>query len=89
LKDRNYGNRFEVGAMGGSRGKLQPGKNISILNPMAVTELGWHFMPEPLPQPVQFPVPAKPRWAVDPGRSRGGSRGESNGTLTLMARADR
>ncbi len=84
LKDRNYGNRFEVGQWVDLGGNLQPGKNISILNPMAVTELGWHFMPEPLPAPVQFPVPANRdgRWTEVAGVVHAVN---ANGTLTLMA----
>lgn len=83
LKDRNFGNQFEVGRWVDLGGSLQPGKNIPVLNPMVVTELGWRSMPAPLPPPVQFPVPGSRdgRWTEAEGVVHAAN---PNGTVVLM-----
>ena len=83
LKDRTFGNQFEVGQWVELGGALQPGKNIPILNPMVVTKIGWHALPAPMTQVVQFPVPGNRdgRWTESKGV---GHKVNSNGTITLM-----
>lgn len=86
FKNRDYGNKFEVGRWVDLGGALQPGKNIPLLNPMVVTELGWRSMPAPMPPPVQFPVPGSRdgRWTEAEGVVH---TVNSNGTITLMGSA--
>jgi len=83
LTDRNFGKQFEVGRWVDVGGNLQPGRNISILNPMVMTELGWHSMPAPMKQPIQFPVPGSRdgRWTEAGGVAHVVN---SNGTIMLM-----
>jgi len=83
LKDRNFGNHFEVGRWVDLGGSFQAGKNIPTLSPMVITELGWRSMPAPMTQPVQFPVPGSRdgRWTEVEGVVH---TVNSNGTVTLM-----
>jgi signal transduction histidine kinase len=83
LKDRNFGNQFAVGRWVELGGAFQPGKNIPVLSPLTIMELGWRSMPTPMTQPMQFPVPGARdgRWTEIEGVVHAVN---ANGTLMLM-----
>ena len=84
LKDRAFGNQFEVGRWVELGGNLQPGKNIPVLNPMVVTEFGWRAMPTPLSHatPLTAAGSRDGRWTEAAGVVHAVN---SNGTFTLMS----
>ena len=83
LKGRKFGNQFDVGQWIELGGAFQAGKNIPVVSPLTVTQLGWRSMPAPVTQPVQFPVPGNRdgRWTEIEGVVHVAN---SNGTVVLV-----
>ena len=79
-------NRLQVGEWVDLGGALQPAKYLPVLTPLAVTELGWRSMPEPLTDPIRVPVPGNRdgRWTEIEGVGRSVN---SNDTISLMGKA--
>jgi signal transduction histidine kinase len=82
LHDRTFGNRFEVGRLVELGGDSHAGKNIPVLSPLTIMEVGWRSLPAPMPQPVQSSVPGNRdgRWTEVEGVVHAAN---PNGTLTL------
>lgn len=85
LQDRHFKKDLVVGEWLDLGGSLRPGKNVPIMNPMAVTELGWRSMPEPITQPVQLPMPGSRdgRWTEIEGVVHSVN---TNGTLSVFGK---
>lgn len=82
LNDWNFPNRYEVGRWVEMGGASSAGKNIPVLSPLTITELGWRSLPTPMPQPLQSPVPGNRdgHWTEIEGVIHAVN---TNGTLTL------
>lgn len=82
LNDLSFANRYEVGCWVELGGASTAGKNIPVLSPLTITELGWRSLPTPMPQPLQSPVPGNRdgRWTEIEGVVHAFN---SNGTLTV------
>ena len=82
LKGRRFENHLVVGQELGLGGTLHPGKYVPTMAPMVVTLLGWHSLPEPVSQPLHFPVPASRDglWTEIEGVVRSVN---ANGTMTV------
>lgn len=85
LNDRHFKKNLAVGQWVELGGLLRPAKYIPIMDPMVVTELGWRSMPDPVIQPVQFPMPGSRdgRWTEIEGVVRSAN---SNGTLSVCGK---
>ena len=85
LEERHFKKNLVVGQWVDLGGHLRPGKNMPIMDPMVVTELGWRSLPEPLSQPVQFPIPGNRdgRWTEIEGVVRSVN---PNGTMCICGR---
>ncbi len=85
LKERHYQHHLVVGQSVSMGGMLLPGKYIPTLNPMSFAESGWRPLPEPILQPVQFPVPGirEGRWVEIEGVVRSVN---TNGTLSICGK---
>jgi signal transduction histidine kinase len=57
LKGIEFASRYQVGRWVELGGASSPGKNIPVLSPLTIMELGWRLLPAPMGQPVQSPVP--------------------------------
>ena len=78
----DFADRYEVGRWVELGGASSAGKNIPVLSPLSITELGWRSLPTPLPQPVQTPIPGNRdgHWTEADGIVHSFN---TNGTLTL------
>jgi signal transduction histidine kinase len=83
LQNLSFGNQFDVGHWVEVGGSFQPGKNIPVITPLTIMKLGWHSMPTPMTQPLQFPVPGNRdgRWTEMEGVVHAVN---ANGTLMLV-----
>jgi signal transduction histidine kinase len=66
-------------------GALEPGKNLQMITPLVVTELGWYSMPKSIAHPLDVPNPAslEGRWSEMEGVIHSVN---TNGTLTLVGK---
>ncbi len=82
LKGIDFASRYHVGRWVELGGASSPGKNIPMLSPLTILELGWRSLPAPILQPVQSPVPGNRdgRWTEAEGVVHAV---HPNGTLTL------
>lgn len=82
LNGLKFADRFKVGRWVELGGASSPGKNIPVLAPLTILELGWRPLPAPMPQPIQSPVPGNRdgRWTEVEGVVHSVN---PNGTLTL------
>jgi signal transduction histidine kinase len=85
FKGRRLKNQLEVGQWVELGGGLRPGKYVPTLIPLNVTATGWHAMPEPMIQAMEFPIPGSRdgRWTELEGVVRSVN---SNGTLSVKGR---
>jgi len=85
LKGRRFENHLVVGQLLELGGSLHPGKFAPSMTPMVLSELGWHSLPEPISQPLQFPVPAARDgiWSEMEGVVRSVN---TNGTMTMRTK---
>ena len=88
LKNRHFKNDLQVGQGVELGGPLRPGKSIPVINPLVVTDLGWH----PMPAPLTLPVPPgllqnnDGRWTEIEGVVHSLN---SNGTVSIVGKAGR
>jgi len=79
-------NDFKVGQWLDAAGTLERDRYVPVLRPLVLSEVGWHLLPAPITQPVQFLAPEDTdcRWAEVDGVVR---RVNANGTLWLMSKS--
>ena len=77
--------QLKVGELAELGGALQPGRYLPVLAPLVITELGGFAMPEPLTEPLGFPVSAKRvgKWSELEGVAHSVN---SNGTLAVIGK---
>jgi len=85
LSGRHYQNHFAVGQWLQLGGSLLPGRYVPVMSPMVVSAAGWHSLPDPVVQPLRFPLPASRDglWSEIAGVVH---RVNANGTLSLWVR---
>ncbi len=85
LADRHFKEHLVVGQEVELGGALRPGKSVPVMHPMVVSELGWRSLPEPMTQPMQFPVAGNRDglWTEVEGVVRSAN---ANGTLSVCGK---
>lgn len=77
-----FKNQLKVGQGVDIGGALAPGRFLSVVTPLVVTELGWYSMPSPIINPVNFSSPGnlEGKWTELEGVVRSVN---TNGTLII------